>query len=73
MHGLADQPRYSGSPVVTCTYGYEGGVVEEMMTILFTLPHRKQTYVTRISLKLQKQKDFPTLHEWGNKMVYNFN
>ena len=34
-HGLVNQPRYSVSPVVTCTYEYEGGLVEEMM-ILFT-------------------------------------
>ena len=35
-HGPAHQPRCSISPVDTCTYGYEGGLVEETMTILFT-------------------------------------
>ena len=35
-HGFADQPRYSCSLAVTCTQVYEGGSVEEMMTILFT-------------------------------------
>ena len=35
-HGSAHQPRYSISPVDTCAYGYEGGLVEETMTILFT-------------------------------------
>ena len=35
-HGSAHQPSYSSSPVDTCAYGYEGGLVEEMMTILFT-------------------------------------
>ena len=35
-HGSAHQPRYSIIPVDTCTYGYEGGLVEETMTILFT-------------------------------------
>ena len=33
---LANQPRYSVSPVVTYTYGYEGSLVEEMTMILFT-------------------------------------
>ena len=35
-HGSVQQPRYSVSPVDTCTYGYESGLVEETMTILFT-------------------------------------
>ena len=34
-HGLADQPRYSFSPAVTCAKAYEGGFNEEMVTILF--------------------------------------
>ena len=34
-HGLANQLRYI-SPVVTYAYGYEGSLVEEMTTILFT-------------------------------------
>ena len=35
-HGSANQPRYSVSPVITYAYGYEGGLVEEMMKILLT-------------------------------------
>ena len=34
-HGIVHPPRYSFCPVVICTYGYEGSLVEEMMTILF--------------------------------------
>ena len=63
-HGSAHQPRYSVCLVGTCAYGYESGLVEEMITISLRLPHRKQTHVTRILLKLQKRrKDFRTLHE----------
>ena len=36
MNGLADQPRYSFSPAVTCAQVYEGSFVEEMAIILFT-------------------------------------
>ena len=35
-YGSAHQPRYSVSPGDTCAYGYEGVLVEETMTILFT-------------------------------------
>ena len=35
-HGSAHQPRYSVRPVDTCAYGYESGLVDETMTILFT-------------------------------------
>ena len=73
-HGSAHQPKYSVSPVDTCAYEYEGGLVEEMMTTLLRLLHRKQTHVTRIPLKLQKRNnDFRTLHEQSNKMVYSLN
>ena len=35
-HELADQPMYSFILVVTCTLAYEGGLLDEMMMILFT-------------------------------------
>ena len=35
-HGSVHQSRYSVNPVNTCAYGYENGLVEETMTILFT-------------------------------------
>ena len=28
-HGLAHQPRYSVSPIVTCEYGYEGSLIQK--------------------------------------------
>ena len=35
-HESVHQPRYSVSPVDTCAYGYESGLVEDTMMILFT-------------------------------------
>ena len=35
-HGLADQPRYSFCPAVTCTEEYEGSYIEETETFLLT-------------------------------------
>ena len=35
-HESVHQPRYSVSPVDTCAYGYESGLVEKMTTILYT-------------------------------------
>ena len=71
---FVDPVTYSVSPVDTCTYGYDGGLVEETMTISSRLPHRKQMHVSHIPLKLQKRnKDFQTLHEQANTMVYSLN
>ena len=35
-HGSVHQPRYSVSAVETSAYGYESGLVQETMMILFT-------------------------------------
>ena len=51
---FANLVTYSVSTVDTYTYRYEGGLVEETMTILLLLPHCKQMHVTHIPLKLQK-------------------
>ena len=34
-HGLADRPRYSFNPAVTCAWMYEGSFIEETATFLF--------------------------------------
>ena len=57
--------------LVTCVYMYEGGFIEEMTTVLFNC---KQIHITHVPLGLGKQnKDFQTLYEQDNKMVYSFN
>jgi len=74
-HELADQPRYSISPVVTCAYAYEGRFnLLKKQRFCLRLPHRKQTHVTGKPLGLHKRhKDFRTSHEQASKMVYSFN
>ena len=65
-HGLANQLRYSVGPVVTYANGYEGGLVEETTTILFTFT-TLQTNACRM-YNVGAMKDFRTLHEQVNKI-----